>query len=118
MIINIGQEISAYLYDVFVARFDFWLAFGVVAQLLFTARFIVQWLASEKAGKSVIPLAFWFFSMAGGTMTLIYGLVRREPIIIMGQALAIFIYMRNLMLIFRSEAKPEVTKSQDENAKD
>lgn len=108
MIINIGQEISAYLYDVFVARFDFWLAFGVVAQLLFTARFIVQWIASEREGKSVMPLAFWFFSMAGGLMTLIYGLVRREPIIIMGQALAIFIYMRNLMLIFKPKAvKPE-----------
>jgi lipid-A-disaccharide synthase-like uncharacterized protein len=105
MIINIGQEISTYFYDVFVAKFDFWLAFGVVAQLLFTARFIVQWLASEREGKSVVPLAFWFFSMAGGLMTLIYGLVRREPIIIMGQALAIFIYMRNLMLIFRPKTK-------------
>lgn len=105
MIISIGQEISSYLYDVFVARFDFWLAFGVVAQLLFTARFIVQWLASEREGKSVMPLAFWFFSMAGGLMTLIYGLVRREPIIIMGQALAIFIYLRNLMLIFRPKVR-------------
>jgi lipid-A-disaccharide synthase-like uncharacterized protein len=113
MIISIGQEISAYLYDVFVARFDFWLAFGVVAQLLFTARFIVQWLASEREGKSVMPLAFWFFSMAGGLMTLIYGLVRREPIIIMGQALAIFIYMRNLMLIFRLKNRPDATKTKD-----
>lgn len=116
MIINIGQEISAYLYDVFVARFDFWLAFGVVAQLLFTARFIVQWLASEREGKSVIPLAFWFFSMAGGMMTLIYGLVRREPIIIMGQAFAIFIYLRNLMLIFRPKDRI-TTGTKDDNVK-
>ena len=115
MIINIGQEISTYLYDVFVAKFDFWLAFGVVAQLLFTARFIVQWLASEREGKSVMPLAFWFFSMAGGMMTLIYGLVRREPVIIMGQALAIFIYMRNLMLIFRPK---DTTRTKDENGQD
>jgi lipid-A-disaccharide synthase-like uncharacterized protein len=105
MLINIGTEVSAYLYDVFVAKFDFWLAFGVIAQLLFTARFIVQWLASEKAGRSVVPMAFWFFSIAGGLMTLVYGIVRREPIIIMGQALAIFIYLRNLVLIFRPKRK-------------
>lgn len=105
MLIAFGNDIRAYLYDVFVARFDFWLAFGIVAQLLFTARFLVQWLASEKAGQSVMPLAFWFFSMAGGLMTLVYGLVRREPVIIMGQALAVFIYMRNLVLIFRNRRK-------------
>jgi lipid-A-disaccharide synthase-like uncharacterized protein len=101
MWINIGSSIWEYFYDVFVLKFDFWLGFGIVAQLLFTARFIVQWIASEKAGKSVMPLAFWFFSMAGGLMTLIYGLVKREPVIIMGQALAVFIYMRNLALIFK-----------------
>ena len=85
MLISIGQALGDYVYDVFIARFDFWLAFGIVAQLLFTARFVVQWLASEKAGKSVVPLAFWFFSMAGGLMTLTYGLVKREPVIIIGQ---------------------------------
>jgi lipid-A-disaccharide synthase-like uncharacterized protein len=94
-----------YLYDVFVARFDFWLAFGIVAQLLFTARFIVQWIASERAGKSVMPMAFWIFSISGGMMTLIYGLVRREPIIIMGQALAVGIYLRNVMLIIKERGK-------------
>jgi lipid-A-disaccharide synthase-like uncharacterized protein len=101
MLVAFSQGLVDYLYDVFVARFDFWLAFGIVAQLLFTARFIVQWLASEKAGKSVMPLAFWFLSIAGGGMTLIYGLVRREPIIIMGQALALVIYVRNIMLIVK-----------------
>lgn len=105
MIIQIGSEIQAYLYDVFVARFDFWLAFGVVAQLLFTARFVVQWIASERSGQSVIPMAFWTFSITGGLMTLVYGLVRREPIIIMGQAFATFIYLRNVMLIFKNKAR-------------
>ncbi|MGL4494755.1 MAG: lipid-A-disaccharide synthase N-terminal domain-containing protein [Beijerinckiaceae bacterium] len=95
------SSIIDYFYDVFVAKFDFWLAFGVIAQLLFTARFLVQWIASERAGESVMPMAFWFFSMAGGVMTLIYGLVKREPIIIMGQALAVFIYIRNVALILR-----------------
>lgn len=105
MMISIGQAISEYVYDVFVLKFDFWLLFGIVAQLLFTARFLVQWLASEKQGQSVMPLAFWYFSMAGGLMTLVYGIVRREPIIIMGQVLAVFIYLRNLILIFRNRRK-------------
>src|SRR3712207_6102219 len=101
MLIRLSHDLGAYFYDVFVARFDFWLLFGLVAQVLFGARFIVQWIASERAGKSVMPLAFRFFSMAGGVMTLICGLVRREPVIIFGQGLAIVIYLRNLMLIFR-----------------
>jgi lipid-A-disaccharide synthase-like uncharacterized protein len=100
--ISVVSDVRAYLYDVFVAKLDFWLIFGIAAQLLFTARFIVQWLVSEKRGKSVVPVAFWFLSLGGGMMLLIYGLVRREPIIIMGQALAVFIYLRNLVLIFRN----------------
>jgi lipid-A-disaccharide synthase-like uncharacterized protein len=105
MLVAFSQGLVDYLYDVFVARFDFWLAFGILAQLLFTARFIVQWLASEKAGRSVIPLAFWFLSIAGGGMTLVYGLVRREPIIIMGQALAVGIYVRNVVLVLRERRR-------------
>ena len=66
MLIQFGQALSAYFYDTFVAKFDFWLAFGLVAQLLFTARFLVQWISSERAGQSVVPMAFWFFSMGGG----------------------------------------------------
>jgi lipid-A-disaccharide synthase-like uncharacterized protein len=102
--ISVVSDVRAYLYDVFVAKLDFWLLFGIAAQLLFTARFVVQWIVSEKLGKSVVPLAFWFLSMGGGVMLLIYGLVRREPIIILGQGLAVFIYIRNLMLIFRNKA--------------
>jgi lipid-A-disaccharide synthase-like uncharacterized protein len=104
MLIQFGQAFSNYLYDIFVAKFDFWLAFGLVAQLSFGARFIVQWIASERAGKSVVPLAFWFFSIGGGFMTLIYGLVKREPVIIIGQLLSNIIYVRNLMLIFKHHA--------------
>ncbi len=97
--ISVVTDLRAYLYDVFVARFDFWLAFGLAAQLLFTARFLVQWFVSERAGRSVVPLAFWVLSIAGGLMLLVYGLVRREPIIILGQGLAVVIYIRNIMLI-------------------
>jgi lipid-A-disaccharide synthase-like uncharacterized protein len=102
--ISVVSDVRAYLYDVFVAKLDFWLIFGIAAQLLFTARFVVQWIVSEKLGKSVVPLAFWVLSMGGGLMLLVYGLVRREPIIILGQALAVFIYIRNLVLIFRNRA--------------
>ena len=107
MLIRLSHDLGAYFYDVFVARFDFWLVFGLAAQLVFGARFIVQWIVSERAGKSVMPLAFWFLSVGGGLMTLIYGLVRREPVIIFGQALSTIIYVRNLMLIFRERRELE-----------
>jgi lipid-A-disaccharide synthase-like uncharacterized protein len=101
MLISIGQAISSVFYDAFVAKFDFWLVFGVCAQLLFAARFLVQWITSERAGKSVIPFAFWIFSMGGGLMTLVYGIVKREPVIILGQGLSTIIYVRNIMLIMK-----------------
>jgi lipid-A-disaccharide synthase-like uncharacterized protein len=109
MLIQFGQDFSNYLYDVFVAKFDFWLAFGLVAQLFFTARFLVQWISSERAGKSVVPMAFWFFSMGGGLMTLVYGVVKREPVIILGQALATIIYVRNIMLILKNRSRRSQT---------
>ncbi len=106
MLIAIGEAISSVFYDAFVAKFDFWLVFGVVAQLLFAARFLVQWISSERAGKSVIPFAFWIFSMGGGLMTLVYGVVKREPVIILGQGLATIIYVRNIMLIVKDKKPP------------
>ena len=109
MIIQYGQALSNYFYDVFVAKFDFWLAFGLVAQLFFTARFLVQWIASERAGQSVVPMAFWFFSMGGGMMTLIYGIAKREPVIIIGQSLATIIYIRNIMLIVKNRGQGSKT---------
>jgi len=109
MLIQFGQAFHDYIYDVFVAKFDFWLAFGLVAQLFFTARFLVQWISSERAGKSVVPIAFWFFSMGGGVMTLIYGIAKREPIIIFGQGLATVIYLRNIMLIFKNRGRASQT---------
>ena len=109
MLIQFGQAFSNYVYDIFVAKFDIWLAFGLVAQLAFGARFLVQWIASERAGKSVVPLAFWFFSIGGGLMTLIYGLVKREPVIIIGQALSNVIYIRNIMLIWKNRGSGSET---------
>jgi lipid-A-disaccharide synthase-like uncharacterized protein len=109
MLIQYGQDLGNYLYDVFVAKFDFWLGFGLVAQLFFTARFLVQWISSERAGRSVVPMAFWLFSMGGGLMTLVYGIVKREPVIILGQALATIIYVRNIMLILKDRASGSQT---------
>lgn len=76
-----------------------WVMFGLVGQLLFTGRFLVQWIASERAHKSVIPLAFWYFSIAGGMVLLSYALYRRDPVFIFGQSMGLFIYIRNLWLI-------------------
>lgn len=112
MLISYGQALGDYIYDVFVAKFDFWLAFGLVAQLLFTARFVVQWISSERAGQSVVPMAFWFFSIAGGMMTLVYGIAKREPVIILGQAAATVIYVRNIMLIIKNRGKASKTLSE------
>ena len=106
MLISIGEAIGSIFYEAFVVKFDFWLVFGVVAQLLFAARFLVQWISSERAGKSVIPFAFWLFSMGGGLMTLVYGVVKREPVIILGQGLALIIYVRNIMLIMKDRGSP------------
>jgi len=76
-----------------------WVLFGFAAQLMFTARFLVQWIASEKARASVMPVAFWYFSLAGGVMLLTYALWRRDPVFILGQALGVVIYARNLWFI-------------------
>src|SRR3977135_910674 len=105
MLIQYGQALGDYLYDVFVAKFDFWLAFGLIAQLLFTARFLVQWISSERAGQSVVPMAVWFFSMGRGRMALFAGIAKREPVIILGQAMATVIYIRNIMLIVKNRGK-------------
>ena len=101
MLMRLSQDLGLYFYDIVVNRFDLWAAFGVLAQFVFGARFIVQWVASEKAERSVIPVGFWFLSIGGGLMTLVYGLARRDLVIILGQAFSIFIYARNLMLIAR-----------------
>ena len=102
MLYSLPHAAGVYLYDVFVDRFDLWVAFGIVAQMMFAGRFLVQWIESERAGRSVIPVSFWILSILGGGMTLIYGLVRHDAIIILGQVLSNLIYVRNLMLIARN----------------
>ena len=78
-----------------------WLALGFLAQILFAARFVVQWVASERAHKSVVPLAFWIFSMFGGGLLLMYAIWRKDPVFILGQCTGFLIYSRNLFLIYK-----------------
>ncbi|WP_213775393.1 lipid-A-disaccharide synthase N-terminal domain-containing protein [Bradyrhizobium sp. dw_78] len=93
------NSLAAYLHDVFVIKFDAWVLLGFVAQGLFTMRFVVQWIASERARRSVIPVAFWFFSIGGGSLLLVYALYRRDPVFIAGQALGLLVYIRNVYFI-------------------
>jgi lipid-A-disaccharide synthase-like uncharacterized protein len=80
-----------------------WLGLGFFAQLMFSARFLVQWLASERAGKSIVPLLFWYLSIAGSVLLLAYSIHRKDPVFILGQSMGIFIYSRNLYLIHREK---------------
>lgn len=80
-----------------------WLGIGFSAQALFSARFLVQWIASEKAGRSVVPVAFWFLSLLGGALLLAYAVWRRDPVFILGQGAGLIIYSRNLYLIHREK---------------
>ena len=93
------HALTNYLNDVFIIRFDGWVVLGFVAQGFFTMRFVVQWIASERARRSVIPVAFWFFSIGGGVLLLVYALYRRDPVFIAGQALGLVVYVRNLYFI-------------------
>ncbi len=82
-----------------------WLAIGFLGQALFSARFLIQWIASEKRGESTIPLAFWWFSLAGGATLLCYALWRADPVFILGQGMGLAIYARNLVLIGRARSR-------------
>ena len=99
MLVDLSRELGAYFQDVFLVKLDWWLLLGLVAQALFTGRFLVQWIASERAGRSVVPIAFWFFSIGGGVLLLVYALYRRDPVFIAGQALGLLVYIRNLYFI-------------------
>jgi lipid-A-disaccharide synthase-like uncharacterized protein len=100
MLIDIAEAVNGYLLDV-LDHMDWWVLVGFAAQMLFGARFFVQWLASERAGRSIVPLAFWLFSISGGLLLLSYALYRRDPVFIAGQGFGIFVYLRNLQFVLR-----------------
>jgi lipid-A-disaccharide synthase-like uncharacterized protein len=75
-----------------------WLGAGFLGQAFFFSRFLVQWLASEKAGRSLFPMAFWYLSLGGGLLLLIYAVYRKDPVFVVGQSTGTFIYLRNIWL--------------------
>ncbi|MDD5069827.1 MAG: lipid-A-disaccharide synthase N-terminal domain-containing protein [Candidatus Omnitrophica bacterium] len=81
----------------------FWLIVGFLGQSLFFCRFLFQWIVSEKEKKSIIPVCFWYFSLGGGVILLIYSLYRRDPVFILGQSFGVLIYARNLYFIYRKK---------------
>src|SRR3954452_5845545 len=82
-----------------------WVKIGFLGQFAFTARFLVQWIASEKKRDSVVPVAFWWLSLVGGSILLAYAIHRRDPVIIVGQAMGLLVYIRNLMLVERARQR-------------
>lgn len=82
-----------------------WISLGLIGQALFSARFLVQWIASERARRSHVPVAFWYLSIAGGLTLLAYAIYRADPVFILGQSTGVFIYARNLYLIRAGRAQ-------------
>ena len=82
---------------------DYWVILGLVAQALFFGRFFIQWIASERKGESTVPVAFWFFSILGGGLLLLYAIHQRDIVFILGQAGGLVIYARNLALIYQKK---------------
>ena len=96
------------LFKDFSARYpqshlDFWLILGFIGQAMFTLRFLIQWVASEKKKESVIPVSFWYFSLAGGLIVLFYAIHRRDPVFILAYLPGNFIYLRNLFFIYKKK---------------
>lgn len=86
-----------------MSSLNFWVFFGFVGQLLFGSRFLVQWIASERRRESFIPLSFWFLSICGSVILLSYAIHRKDPVFILGQSTGLFIYLRNISLIYRKK---------------
>jgi lipid-A-disaccharide synthase-like uncharacterized protein len=102
MLVDIARSVGGYLHDVFVGSIDLGILIGYIAQAMFAMRFVVQWIASERAGRSVVPTSFWVFSIGGGIMLLGYAIYRKDPVFIIGQAFGVFVYLRNLQFVIRS----------------
>src|SRR5690348_15850245 len=99
MLVDISHSVDDYMFNVFLVNQHWVVLIGYVGQVLFGMRFVVQWIASERARKSVFPVAFPFFSIGGGVMLFTYPLVKRDPVFIIGQGLGLFVYLRNLYFV-------------------
>ena len=108
MLADVSHAVGDYLYNVFLQNLSWLVLFGYAGQLLFTMRFLVQWIATERAKRSVIPVAFWFFSIGGGVLLFVYALMKRDPVFILGQGFGVFIYMRNLYFVYRERRSSDL----------
>ena len=86
----------------------YFLILGFIGQAVFGSRFIIQWIYSERKGESTIPIVFWYLSIIGGIFLLIYAIFRKDPVIITGQSFGIFIYLRNLILIYKEKNEKNI----------
>ncbi len=100
------QHIQAW----FSGSFDPWIVLGLTGQALFTMRFLYQWLHSERAKQSIVPEAFWYFSLTGSLLVLIYAIHKLDPVFILGQA-GIIVYIRNIQLIWRKKRQDQAAKT-------
>ena len=101
---NFFSDISAYFAE--LAMVDaIWLGIGFFGQAIFFSRWIIQWVASERKAESRMPIAFWYLSLAGGLIMLAYAVHRRDPVFIVGQGIASFVYFRNLVLIHKTRRR-------------
>lgn len=92
------QQLSAWWISVSTVELV-WLTVGFLAQAMFSMRFIIQWIASERVKRSIVPEAFWYFSLAGGALLFAYAIYRLDPVFMLGQATGLIIYIRNIQLI-------------------
>jgi len=111
MLVDLWGQLGSFIHTVFISQLSSWVLLGWFAQALFTARFLVQWVASERAGKSVVPVAFWVFSVLGGALLLVYAIWRQDPVFIVGQGAGLFIYARNLWFIQRERSVASAASS-------
>lgn len=105
MVVNLGFM---------VFTLTLWTAIGFLGQVFFSMRFIVQWVTSERVRQSVIPVAFWYFSVFGGATLLAYAIHRQDPVFIVGQGVGLLIYGRNLYFIFRQRRQKRMAAAQGE----
>ena len=80
-----------------------WISIGLFGQILFGSRMLIQWIASEREGRSIVPTAFWYISISGGVVLLSYAIYRADPVFILGQAAGSMVYLRNLYFIHREK---------------
>lgn len=97
-------------FGIFAFTLTAWVAVGFLGQSFFSMRFIIQWIASEKVKKSVMPIAFWYFSLFGGATLFAYALHKQDPVFIFGQGMGLFVYMRNLYFVYTERKKNEASK--------